>query len=76
MDAGKIEDAQLLGNGPPAELVGRPAASFATLGKVLEKDGSVVAPEPLVGVSGHGAPCWSAGSSLDLAPVAVAELPL
>jgi hypothetical protein len=60
MDAGEIEDAELLDNRPPAELVGRPAAPFAALGKVLEKDGSVVAPEPLVGVAGHKAPGRSA----------------
>jgi hypothetical protein len=43
----------LLADRPPAELVGRPAAPFATLGKVLEKGRGVVTPEPLVGVAGH-----------------------
>src|SRR5215217_2045416 len=60
MDSGEVEDAQLLANRPPAKFVGRPTAPFATVGKVLEKDGSVVAPEPFVGVAGHRAPCWSA----------------
>src|SRR5215218_3530651 len=60
MDSGEVEDAQLLADRPPAELVGRPTAPFATVGKVLEKDRSVVAPEPLVRVAGHRAPCWSA----------------
>jgi hypothetical protein len=59
MDAGQVEDAQLLADRPPAEFVGRPAAPFAALGEVLEKGGRVVAPEPLVGISGHGAPFWS-----------------
>jgi hypothetical protein len=59
MDAGQVEDAQLLADRPAAEFVGRPAAPFATLGKVLQKGGSVVAPEPLVGISAHGAPFQS-----------------
>src|SRR4029453_12546135 len=60
VDAGKVEDAQLRSDRPAAELVGRPAAPFATVGEVLEKDGSVVPPDPLVGVAGHNAPGRSA----------------
>src|SRR4029450_9911091 len=56
MNAGQIEDAQLLADRPASKFVGRLAARFTTLGKVLQKGGSVVAPEPLVGISGHGAP--------------------
>ena len=48
MDTGQVEEAQLLADRPPAQFVGRSAAPFATFGKVQEKGGSVVAPEPLV----------------------------
>ena len=40
MDAGEIEDAQLLSDRPAAELVGRPAARLAALGEVLEEGGA------------------------------------
>jgi hypothetical protein len=56
MDAGQVEDAQLLAERPAAEFVGRLAARFAALGKVLQKGGSVVTPKPLVGISAHRAP--------------------
>src|SRR4029453_6525156 len=73
MDAGEIQDAQLLSDRPAAELVGRPAAGFAAVGEVLEEGGSVVAPEPLMSVPGHVAPCRPVIASLGAAvPPAVA----
>jgi hypothetical protein len=65
VDSGEVQYAQVLPYGPPAKLVGGLEPRLTAVGQVLEEGGSVVAPEPLVGVP-H--PVHQAGTVVETRP--------
>jgi hypothetical protein len=60
MDSGEIQHAQVLPYGSAAEFIGGLEPRLTPVGQILEEGGSVVAPEPLVGVSHHASRWYGA----------------